>query len=155
MLQKGILLICGFLAWTAFGATEYYTWIDENGITNYAQRNPGGYDAELVGSARPFGYQRQRGRPQAQQQVSSNAGLPADESGSNISIEVERAAMNRQIAEVKRSNCEMGKRNLAQLEAFHRIRVRDANGVEKLLSDEEKAQRMDETRQIIRENCTG
>ena len=157
MFQKGILFaICGFLASAAIGKAEYYTWVDENGVTNYAEHNPPGYDAELIGTARPFGYRRPGGRPQAQRQDNASTdSATSDESGSDISIAAEREAIFQQIAEVKRSNCEMGKRNLAQLEAFRRIRVRDENGEEKLLSDEEKAQRIDETRRIIKENCTG
>ena len=157
MFQKGILfVICGFLASPVIGEAEYYTWVDENGVTNYAERNPQGYDAQFISSSRPFGYQRGSGRPRAQQQDSaSTESTTSDESGSDISIAAERQAMAQQIAEVKRSNCEMGKRNLAQLEAFRRIRVKDENGEERLLSDEEKAQRINETRQIIRENCTG
>ncbi len=157
MFQKGILIaFCGFLALAAIGEAEYYTWVDENGVTNYAQRNPKGYDADFISSSRPFGYQRGRGRPQAQRQASAGTeSTTSDESGSGISIEAEREAIALQIAEVKRTNCEMGKRNLAQLEAFRRIRVRDEDGEERLLTDEEKAQRIDETRQIIRDNCTG
>ncbi len=157
MFQKGILFaICGFLASTAIGAAEYYTWVDENGVTNYAQRNPQGYDAELVGSSRPFGYRRESGRPQEQQQGStSSESTTSDESDDDFSIEEQRRAIDEQIAEVKRTNCEMGKRNLAQLEAFRRIRVRDEDGEERMLDEEEKAQRINESRQIIRENCTG
>lgn len=157
MFQKGILIaVCGFLASAAMGEAEYYTWVDENGVTNYAQRNPQGYDAQFISSSRPFGFQRGSGRPQAQQPDSADTeSTTSGESGSDISIEAERQAIAQQIVEVKRTNCEMGKRNLAQLEAFRRIRVRDENGEERLLSDEEKAQRINETRQIIRENCTG
>jgi len=157
MFQKGILFaVCGFLASAATGEDEYYTWVDENGVTNYAERNPQGYNAQFISSSRPFGYLRDSGRPQAQRQDSANTeSTTLDESDSGISMEAERQAIAQQIAEAKRSNCEMGKRNLARLEAFRRIRVSDENGEERLLSDEEKAQRINETRQIIRENCTG
>ena len=157
MFQKGIFfVICVFLAAAAIGEAEYYTWIDENGVTNYAQRNPPGHNAEFISSLRSSGYQRDSRRPQGQRQERANTeSTTSDESGSDISIDAEREAVAQQIAKAKRSNCGMGKRNLAKLEAFQKIRVRDENGEEKLLSDEEKAQRIDETRQIIRENCTG
>ena len=47
MFQKGILfVICGFLASPVIGEAEYYTWVDENGVTNYAERNPRGRRVE-------------------------------------------------------------------------------------------------------------
>ena len=157
MFQRGILFaIFAFFAAVALGATEYYTWIDEHGITNYAQRSPDGYNAQFIGSVRAFGYQQQSRRPQALPRNSGGAASkPSGQTDPEISITAERDAIVKQIAAAKRSNCEMGKRNLAKLEAFRKIRVRDESGGEKFLSDAEKAQRIDETRQIIRENCTG
>jgi len=38
-------------------AQDYYTWIDENGVKNYAQRNPRGYKARRVSKTHKFGEQ--------------------------------------------------------------------------------------------------
>lgn len=35
-------------------AQDYYTWIDENGVKNYSQRNPRGYKARRVSKTHKF-----------------------------------------------------------------------------------------------------
>jgi hypothetical protein len=165
MLLKGILpksiglLVCSLLPILlpifASAEAEYYTWVDENGVTNYAQKNPQGYDADHVSKSRPFGYQNSRrpqGDPATTTDTESNEGTKNEDP---TSLDDERKAIAEQIAAVKKSNCNLGKRNLAQLEAYSRIRVKDAEGNETLLNEEEKAARINEARQIIQENCTG
>ena len=46
-----------FAANGTHAAQEYYTWIDENGVKNYAQRNPRGYKARRVNKTHKFGEQ--------------------------------------------------------------------------------------------------
>lgn len=57
------------------------------------------------------------------------------------------------MAKVKQDNCRIGTQNLARLESYSRIKVRDDNGEERFLDYEEKAQRTDEARALIRDNC--
>ena len=56
---------------------------------------------------------------------------------------------------MKQDNCRIGTQNLARLESYSRIKVREENGEERFLNDEEKARRTDEDRALIRDNCTG
>ena len=168
MLLKGffannmVLLACALIPMVASAEAEYYTWVDENGVTNYAQKNPQGYDAEHVSKNRPFGHQ-DTGRPQGNSAETSSTSTEtssteseaeAEEEDLTSSIANERDAIAKQIAAVKKSNCELGKRNLAQLEAYARIRVEE-DGVQRTLNDEEKNDRTNEARQIIQDNCTG
>ncbi len=151
------------LALSASGA-EYYVWVDENGITNYSERNPQGYDAQYVGRSHRFGERvpvpgeedyagsRPGARPPAAATTPSRAANTPDP---DSLIDDQRAAITAQIAETKRANCEIGKRNLAQLEAFARIRVKDKDGQERVLSEEEHQQQIQEARQLVSENCTG
>nr|ADI20010.1 hypothetical protein [uncultured gamma proteobacterium EB000_65A11] len=46
-----------FAANGTHAAQDYYTWIDENGVKNYAQRNPRGYKARRVSKTHKFGEQ--------------------------------------------------------------------------------------------------
>ena len=159
--QTMMLAICGLPLLASGAEPDYYTWVDENGVTNYAQKNPRDYDARHVSRTHRFGYVDTR-RPQGSSTNTENATANEDAATTDkpagvdpASIAAERKAIVEQIAAVKKSNCELGKRNLAQLEAYRRIRVRDADGNETLLNDEEKNDRMNEARQIIQENCTG
>lgn len=135
---------------------EYYTWVDENGVTNYAERNPEGISATFVGKNRAFG------RPGGAfpQEVDSAPDV-AEDTGEerNINpdqlVEENAALLAAELAEQKRVNCEAGKNNLAQLRAFARIRVSDELGENRILTDAEKEAKAEEARQVIRDNCSG
>ena len=135
-------------------------------MTNYAEKNPQGYQATHITSSRAFGYRKPQfgerrpspttstAAPQAAasstESDSSEGGVDPDEAAAE-----ERAKIDLQISKAKADNCDLGKRNLAQLEAFTRIRVKDDDsGEERMMSDEEKASKIGEARQIIRDNCT-
>lgn len=157
-----ILILAMFLISTvatnqaAFGEEEYYTWVDENGVTNYAERNPEGIDATYVTSSRTFGQRavpsnnrRPQGNPTP---ANSNAPQGPDP---DALVDEQAAAMAAEVAAIKRKNCEIGKNNLAQLKAFARLRVTDENGENRILTEEEKEARTETARQTIRDNCTG
>lgn len=150
-----------FMIAASASASEYYTWVDENGVTNYSEKNPQGYDAQHVTPQSRFGY-RYQSRTLAPE---SDAG-PAEEEAPTDPAEMtdeqidqqiasERARIDQEIARAKASNCKIGQRNLAQLEAYARVRVRDDDGQARVLTDSEKADRIAQARNTIRENCTG
>lgn len=137
---------------------EYYTWIDENGVTNYAERNPEGINATFVGKSRAFG------RPGVPEPATTfaedddNNDFPTDESGNvdpDALVDGNAERLAAELAETKRRNCEIGKNNLAQIKAFARIRVSDEKGENRILTDEEKEAKAEQARDVIRENCTG
>jgi hypothetical protein len=137
----------------ANGEEAYYTWVDENGITNYAERNPEGVDATFISSSRTFGQRtlpRDPGRPQAAPAERNPVGTDPD-----ALVNEQAAVMAAEVAAIKSQNCEIGKNNLAQIKAFSRIRVTDDKGENRILTDEEKEARAEQARQTIRENCSG
>lgn len=134
-----------------FGAQEYFTWVDENGVTNYSQRNPQGYQAQRVSKTHKFGEQvflEQRPSPSTQVAIT-------DEVDPDALVAEQVAAEARKIAATKRSNCEIGKKNLTNLQAFSRIRVTEDDGSVRVLTTAEKATKTETARQVIRENCSG
>ncbi len=142
-------------------ASDYYTWIDENGVVNYSERNPQDYEARYISESSRFGYPAAFGSEQPETEAVDNSDdeAPSDEEQNNADIDAqiaqERARVDAEIAAAKRQNCTIGKRNLAQLEGYARIRITDDDGEERVLSDQEKAERIEKARQTIRENCTG
>jgi hypothetical protein len=136
---------------------EYYTWVDENGVTNYAERNPEGINATFVGRSRAFGRPGAPAepgpfdRPAAETTSSSEA----NEIDPDALVDENAAQLAAELAETKRRNCEIGKNNLAQLKAFARVRVSDEKGENRILTDEEKAAKTEQARQVIRDNCSG
>jgi hypothetical protein len=150
-----IIILCTTLAVLApqnlSGAQEYYTWIDENGVTNYSQRNPQGYQAQRVSKTHKFG---ERVFLEQRPPTSTQATAPAEVDPDAL-VADQVAAEARRIASTKRSNCEIGKKNLTNLQAFSRIRVTEDDGSVRILTPAEKAAKTETARQVIRENCTG
>ena len=151
------VLIFGFFCVAAINATaedDYYTWIDENGVTNYAERNPEGVSATFVSRNQAFGRRtadERRPSAQASEQTQANNRSP----NPDALVDKQAAILVEEVTEIKRQNCEIGKNNLAQLKAFSRIRVSDEQGENRILTEDEKETRSDKARQTIRENCTG
>ena len=134
-------------------AAEYYTWVDDDGVTNYSQRDPEGYQAEYITENQRFGREQFVPPPPAatdKPTTTSTGNVNAD-----AAVADEKAAIAQEVAKVKQDNCRIGTQNLARLESYSRIKVREENGEERFLNDEEKAQRTDEARALIRDNCTG
>ena len=153
------LLILVFTTTTNAGeAPEYYTWVDENGVVNYAQRNPQGYQAEYVTGSQRFGYSNEQADVTPEAATSSEDTTDPDQTDDaeiDAQIASEKARFDKEIAAAKKSNCTIGKRNLAQLESYARVKVRDDDGTERVLTDSEKSARINKAKQTIRENCTG
>lgn len=163
-----------FTATTGLAMEDYYVWIDENGVVNYSEKNPPGQNARHISDSKDLDElqnspdaRRPGRRPtnQTDDESEDEEPTPATENlaqSSNEDNEIdpdeiareERKEIEKQIAAVKRKNCEIGKKNLAQLQAYSRIRVKDENGEERILGDEEKQAKIAEAREVIRENCT-
>ena len=151
MLHKGLLLtICVVLACSAFGEADYYTWVDENGVTNYAEKKPPGYQARYVTSATRFGYRKVKA--EAPQDLDEAPQQQATVDPDKVIAE-ERAKFEAVLAEEKRFNCDIGKKNLTRLETFARIRIKDDDGVERLMTQSEMDEKKIESRTLIKENC--
>ena len=151
------LLIMMFCQLT-LAETEYYTWIDENGVVNYAEHNPQGYEALFVTSDQRFGL-RNPLKPTLEsplETTDTTAAAIEDEDEVDIDVQIsrERARIDKEIAKAKRSNCNIGKLNLAQLENYNRIKIKDDSGAIRVLSADEKASRISKARETIRENYT-
>jgi hypothetical protein len=151
MLLKGITITaCGLLAMVALGESEYYTWVDKNGVTNYAEK-PTESDAHLVTRSHRFGY------PTPEQETEStpaNSGL-SNEVDPDKLIAGEKAEMEAAVAETKNFNCNIGKKNLARLETYGRVKIKGEDGTFRIMGTDEKDAKKEESRALIRENCTG
>lgn len=153
-----VIIIC--FAGSAHAAEDgYYTWVDEKGVRNYSELDPKNQNATFVTRATPrFGYQKQPepGPEQTIQQRNPPTGSSAGTTtpGDDSQMQAERDQVQQAIAKVKQSNCEVGRRNLAKLEAYARIRVMENDGTERVLSDEEKQAKIDSAKKTISDNCT-
>lgn len=158
-LEFAVGLCCAaLLVLPASAEEDYYTWIDENGVVNYSERNPQGYDAQYINSRDVrFGY-HQRSTfppPQPDEDVPNEEGpepdLETDQEFRQEMAQIEEDKARN--AKIRRSNCRVAQVNLEKLANYSRIRVEDDNGDVRYLTDEEKADRMSAARQSVRDNC--
>ncbi|MBL6691450.1 MAG: DUF4124 domain-containing protein [Pseudomonadales bacterium] len=158
-LEIAVGLFCGLLlALPAVAEEEYYTWIDENGVVNYSERNPQGYNAQFVGRETRFGYDTQRSifppEPESESGINEDDEGPELETDEGFRQEMAQIeADKKRNAEIRRSNCRVARVNLEKLANYNRIRVEDENGQTRFLTDEEKQARIDAARQSVSENC--
>ena len=142
----------------AMAEEDYYTWIDENGVVNYSERNPQGYNAQYIGRETRFGYNTQRSTSPPEPEAEPSA--DQDEEGPDLETDEEFRQEMAQIeadkernAEIRRSSCRVARVNLEKLANYNRIRVQDDDGQTRFLTEEEKQARVDAARQSVRENC--
>ncbi len=154
MLLKGLVSsVCLFLALSATAESAYYTWVDENGVTNYSELKPKGYKARFVTRSYRFGYRVKEEEPVQETPVEEKETARVVDPEKLIAEE--RARFEAELAEERRFNCDVGQKNLARLEAFARIRIKDDDGNERLMTPEEIEAKKEESRRLIRENCSG
>ena len=145
------------LAYSHSGQTNdepYYTWVDKDGVTNFSQRNPRHIDASYISTSRSFGLRKApRKREAAPGQTSGSESDATQTPETDEEMSQEEQAVQEEIARVRASNCSIGRRNLAKLQAYARLRVSDGDGGERVLSEEEKQQRIENAHKTIEDNC--
>jgi len=151
-----ILSILVLLANKGYCQQEYYIWVDENGVTNYAERAPAGYRPTHVTSNPRFGY-NERPQMQSPEQNVKETGASVDLIPKAIdpdeAIAEQKAKYKTKLTNEHKQNCELGKQNLARLETFARIRVLAENGEYRYLSPEEITERKRDSRETIIAYC--
>ena len=156
-ITAGLIALLLIASGVSASEEEYYTWVDENGVVNFSERNPQGYNARHVTAGqRQFGYHYEDEEPEeppADPQSSEQAVPPAGERPIDKELVEEEKRINQEIAATKRTNCNIGRLNLKQLQNYNRIRMKDDDGKVRVLTDEEKQARIAEAQKTINENC--
>jgi hypothetical protein len=148
------LTACGLLAMSALGESEYYTWVDKDGVTNYAE-TPTDSDAHLVTRSHRFGYPTPEQDPEsATADTATTTGTPAEVDPDKL-IAGEKAQMEAAISETKNFNCNIGKTNLARLQTYGRVKIKGEDGNYRIMTPDEMDMKKEESRTLIKENCTG
>lgn len=176
--QSGPLNRCSVRSWLAMsallsalyaplGTAETYRWVDENGVVNYAERKPTGVpEAAVTALPDPRPVTVPASSPNADR--SNRAILPSAEPRDNESLQgldPEQAALldelqaaeglrRERVAKIQANNCARAQSILTNLTSKSRIRVRDDNGTERVLDEEERQERIADAQRGIAENCT-
>ena len=162
------LALCGAIASTSYADT--YRWVDTNGIVNYAEQKPRGVPAGSITTVSDSRSGSQRTRALEAQSRSAVPPTPfvADANPGTKSqprlspsqqdllsdLQENEADRLAQINQVREDNCERSRRVLTNLTAKERIRVRSDTGIERVLPEDERQQRISDAQRGIAENCS-
>jgi hypothetical protein len=156
---KFALLLCCL---PALMGAQVYRWVDDKGVVNYTQQKPVGIPSELIEAATGLQIRTpDDAAPEAAQAPAapSATGQPPAERLTEAQREalagLEAAEQSRQaeVANIRAANCERAQGVLERLNTSGRIRVRDADGNETAMSEEEHQQRIAEAQRGVVENC--
>ncbi|CAH0257699.1 DUF4124 domain-containing protein [Pseudomonas brassicacearum] len=120
-------------------AGQVYKWVDAQGVTHFGAQPPEGTEATTVIKSTP---------PPAKPAAPPSGGVIGDQKAIDQQVKKQIAEQEAQL----KAFCEQARTNLAQLQNNPRVRE-DVEGEMRRLTDEERRQRIDETRKQIEENC--
>lgn len=120
-------------------AAQVYKWVDAQGVTHFDAQPPQGAEATTVIKSPPS---------VAKPPASPSGGVIGDQKAIDQQVKRQVAEQEAQL----KAFCEQARTNLAQLQNNPRVRE-DVEGNMRRLTDEERSQRIDETRKQIEQNC--
>ncbi|MHA6495469.1 DUF4124 domain-containing protein [Pseudomonas borbori] len=125
-------------------ASQVYKWVDAQGVTHFGAQPPQGQQATSINTAAP--------PPKTEQAPSSAPTFDSiadpDQAAIDEKVKREVAAQDAE----RKKYCEGIRTNLAQLENNPRLRV-EVEGELRRLNEEERQQRIADTKATIAENC--
>ena len=161
---KYLVLLLALAGVAQLAAADVYRWVEKDGTVNYGERKPHDREYTVISRSKPS-----KGGTHIVQDGGASAATaePAPAAGTvaendNLSDrqrsmlnELQAAERERQAAleNIRRNNCATSKRVLAQMQERGRIRVRDENGEERAMTDEDRAERIRQAHQSIATNC--
>ncbi|TBU79874.1 DUF4124 domain-containing protein [Pseudomonas daroniae] len=124
-------------------AGQVYRWVDAQGVTHFSEQPPQGQQATTVNTATPP-------PPSTEPKPTPTFQNIADPEQAAIDAKVKQEVAEQEAQ--RRKYCESQRNNLAQLENNPRVRVEDG-GEMRRLGEEERQQRIAESKKAIEENC--
>lgn len=128
----------------ALGSGNVYRWIGEDGNYHFGARPPKNTEAEIIKST-----YTKPSNPEPKQD-NQNADQSADESGKT---EREYAKQLKKLEDKQKEYCEKAKANKESLLNKHKVMLMDSSGKARVLSYEEKLEKLKQTDQKISEYC--
>ena len=134
------------------GASSTYRWVDDNGNPVLSDRPPkAGIPYTEVGVDTGF---RRYPKPVATETAEPGGQAPASSTSASPLASPNGAEANpTTVVEAHPALCEQAKDNIFKLETFPRMRVRDADGAVRFMSDEERASQLATAYTVRDANC--
>lgn len=145
------LALLGALLAAPAMAAQFYKWTDENGVTHYSETPPPdsvkSSTAIKVPSRQPSGAETAAQNLQKQREAAIKALDEAGKKGATA------PAAGKDNKEQYAERCKQLKANLAVMESSGRVSEKDDKGEKRILTEEEKAKRIEDTRRQIKAFC--
>ena len=126
-------------------AGQIYKWVDAQGVTHFTAQPPQSAEASVIPTAK----QPAAGKPAATPPAAS--GMVNDPQQEEIDARVRQEVAQKE--KELEAYCTSLRTNLAQLRNNRRVRVSDAEGEARRLTQDERQTRISETEKAIAENC--
>lgn len=137
----GSLFLLACIVSTPVQAAEYYKWVGEDGVVHYGASPPKGVEAELVKTYGGVGV------TSSEPQNAASAGAAGDSAaGPAVQLTPEQI-------ETKNKRCTEERERLTVLSKPGRIRMSQADGSVKYLSEEDIAREIETTKKVIADTC--
>jgi len=155
ILAKLALLLCCL---PALMGAAVYRWVDDKGVINYSQQKPEGVNAERIDATSGKKMDEPAPAPAVESTPSAGAQPPdarlsAAQREALAGLQAAEQARQEEVAHIRKANCERARGVLERLNASGRIRVRDAEGNESVMAEDERQQRVAEAQRGVVENC--
>ena len=147
-------------------AEEVYRWVDADGVVNFTQQRPREVTAEQI-SPRNSDVNivtnvAQNTAAMSGQQPQSFPATAGDQSRQMDAAQQEmleglrarEAQRQVALADARESNCKKSRDVLVRLTGKSRIRIRGSDGVERMMPEEERRQRIDDAQKGVANNCS-
>ncbi len=136
--------LLGVLA-PAASAGNVYRWVDDDGRINYTAYPPKGRPSEKV--------MKYKSRPGTATGSRSESSQDSTAGSANPAANVPLTAQAEPLKQPDPERCEIARRNLETLTNHARVRLRDASGEYRFLTEQEHKERLQLSQQAIDESC--
>lgn len=147
-MQKHLMMAAGMAVALLAGnvtATEYYKWVDDKGVTRYAEQAPVGVQAEKVNT---YSGGTSKYDPNAATAV-------AEEARKEQAHKEEVGAHAKKLEEEEKQKCAKVTEQRKLLVERGRVRMKDKDGNERVLTPEEQAAKIVELEKYEKDMCSG
>lgn len=153
LVKIGLLITCLPILMGA----EIYRWVDLDGIVNFTQLKPRGVPAQQIITGTNTTVVNEAIDPLVGEplggQSSDGTGLTPEQQQMLEDLEAAEQVRQDEIAKIKKASCSKSRNLLGRLSRTSRIRVRDSDGSERVMGEDERQQRITDAQRGISENC--
>ncbi|WP_426415883.1 DUF4124 domain-containing protein [Aestuariirhabdus sp. LZHN29] len=148
MKKACLIIFSALLTMSSAHAATYYKWVDDNGLTHYSATPPEGRPSVQIerGSSRS---------PSGITPSIPSANEP-NEAAARTEDKLEAEGFEQNLAaaeETRKKNCDTARENKVQLTLKNRIKLLQDDGTYRVLSDEEKQQKVRQADEAIDTYC--